>query len=250
MKIPIFANRLSQLVNRATNATMSEKKYCPICKKFSKTFEKYGQEKRVNAICLNCGSLERHRFTWLYFERKTNLFDGIPKKVLHIAPEKCFQKRLIRLLGDNYFSVDINAKRPMMRMDVTSIQFRDETFDVIYCSHVLEHVVNDKGAMLEFYRVLKSDGWAIVLVPINGQTTYEDPTITDPIKRSRLFGQEDHVRCYGLDYIDRLHDSGFEVKRICAVDFLSKEEILNMGITDAAGDIYFCKKKSECNIPQ
>lgn len=243
MKITqLLTAKLSQWVDSKPNSNILNKKYCPICKSFSKSFGNYGVDNRANAMCFHCGSLERHRLTWLYFERMTNLFNDIPKRVLHVAPEKCFEKRLVKLLGDDYFSVDINSKIAMMRTDVTRIQFKDEAFDVIYCCHVLEHVINDKTALLEFYRILKSDGWAILIVPIEVQKTLEDPDINDPARRLQLFGQEDHVRRYGLDYINRLQDSGFNVKRISASEFLTQEEILRMGITPAAGDIYYCTK--------
>ena len=217
-------------------------RYCPVCKKSSKRFGKFGLDLRDDAQCLYCGSLERHRLTWLYFKRMTDLFNGVSKKMLHVAPETCFEKRLRKQLGAGYISADIRSKRAMIRMDITSIQFDDETFDVIYCSHVLEHVVNEKAALLEFYRVLKKDGWAILLVPIVSEKTFEDPSVTDPARRLQLFGQEDHVRSYGSDYIQRLEKAGFSVRIIKATDFLKEDEIERMGITQAAGEIYYCIK--------
>jgi ubiquinone/menaquinone biosynthesis C-methylase UbiE len=101
----------------------------------------------------------------------------------------------------------------MVKMDITNIQFPDETFDVVYCSHVLEHVPDDRKAMREFYRVLKSNGWAVLLVPIIVEKTFEDPSIDKPKDRLRLFGQSDHVRKYGRDYVDRLRESGFSVSK-------------------------------------
>ncbi len=134
--------------------------------------------------------------------------------------------------------------RAIVKMDVTDINFANETFDVIYCSHVLEHVSDDKKALKEFYRVLKSDGWAIILVPIkpNLKRTFEDPTITDPMERLRLFGQEDHVRRYGQDFGERVKEANFFVNIIKPADFLSEKEIELMGITQAAGEIYYCTK--------
>ena len=128
-------------------------------------------------------------------------------------------------------------------MDITDIQYPDESFDVIYCSHVLEHVPDDKKAMREFLRVLKPNGWAMLLVPIIGEHTTEDLSITDPAQRAMLYGQEDHVRNYGRDYEDRLQEAGFEVTVISPECFMSTEEIVRMGITKAAGDIYICKKQ-------
>ncbi|MDP9159525.1 MAG: methyltransferase domain-containing protein [Acidobacteriota bacterium] len=128
-----------------------------------------------------------------------------------------------------------------VKMDISQIGYPDNTFDIIYCSHVLEHVPDDRKAMAELRRVLKPDGWAIILVPITGECTDEDPRCVHPEERLRRFGQEDHVRCYGLDYIDRLRSAGFSVTCIVPRDFLSPGEIQRMGITEAAGEIYYCR---------
>ena len=146
------------------------------------------------------------------------------------------------MLGDGYLTADLFDPRVMVKMDITNIQYPDETFDVIYCSHVLEHVPDDKKAMCEFYRVLKSDGWAILLVPVTAKETFEDPAITDPAERLRLFGQKDHVRVYGPDYADRLAEAGFKVDISTPSDFLTAEQILRMGLSRATGEIYFCTK--------
>jgi ubiquinone/menaquinone biosynthesis C-methylase UbiE len=96
-------------------------------------------------------------------------------------------------------------------MDLTSIPLPAEQFDIIYCSHVFEHIPDDRQAMRELYRVLRKGGWAILQVPVLRDTTFEDPSVTSPAERLRLFGQEDHVRVYGKDYRDRLAAVGFHV---------------------------------------
>jgi SAM-dependent methyltransferase len=201
--------------------------------------------RREDALCMFCGSLERHRLVWLYFKRKTNLYSGNSLKMLHVAPEEVFEKLLRTQLGSNYLTADLYNPRAMVKMDITDIQYPDDSFDVIYCSHVLEHVIDDKKAMREFLRVSKPNGWAILLVPIVAEHTFEDLSITEPAERARLFGQEDHVRNYGRDYEDRLREAGFDVDVIYPEDFLSKEEIVSMGITKSAGEIYFCNRSDK-----
>ena len=215
-------------------------RHCPICGKSSRAFGDFGAERRKDAQCLYCGSLERHRLIWLYFQRRTDLFDGRLKRMLHVAPETCLEPQLKRAIGSGYLTADLLDPGAMVRMDITDIGYPDGTFDVIYCSHVLEHVDDDRRAMREFRRVLKPEGWAILLVPITVEKTFEDPTITDPARRLELFGQDDHVRRYGPDYLDRLRDAGFDVTTTVAADFLSNEEIARMGITHAAGEVYRC----------
>ncbi|EID14766.1 type 11 methyltransferase [Mycolicibacterium phlei RIVM601174] len=129
----------------------------------------------------------------------------------------------------------------MIKMDITDIEFEDNFFDVIYCSHVLEHVQDDRKAMREFHRVLKPAGWAVLQVPITANETFEDPSVTDPVERLRLFGQEDHVRRYGPDYKERLSGAGFTVDVVEARDFLSPSELSDMRI-DPGGRVYVCRK--------
>jgi SAM-dependent methyltransferase len=193
-------------------------------------------------MCVHCGALERHRFVWLYLNRKTDLFDGRTKRMLHVAPERCFEYRLKECLGGSYVTSDLLDPRAMVKMDITDIQYPDESFDVIYCSHVLEHVQDDKRAMREFYRVLKEDGWAILLVPITADMNFEDPSIVNPLERLKVFGQEDHVRRYGPDYVDRLHEAGFKVTITRVSDLFEKDNVILMGLTSASGEIYYCTK--------
>ena len=129
-------------------------------------------------------------------------------------------------------------------MDITNIEYPDQSFDVIYCSHVLEHVLDDRKAMSEFCRVLKNDGWAILLVPIGAERTFEDPLIVSPQDRLKAFGLEDHVRLYGRDYIDRLRAAGFKVEIATTEDLVQPHEMVKFGLTNtkANGEIYYCTK--------
>jgi SAM-dependent methyltransferase len=179
---------------------------------------------------------------WLYLANKTDLFDGRPKKVLHVAPERCLQPLFSRSLGQGYLTADLAKNRAMVQMDITKIDHADGSFDVIYCSHVLEHVLEDRQAMREFYRVLRPGGWAILLVPITVERTFEDPTIVSPRDRLRVFGQEDHVRRYGPDFVDRLRETGFDVRTIRVQDLYGQADAIHMGLTAACGDIYHCTK--------
>lgn len=215
-------------------------RFCPVCEKSSSRFHKHGIAQREDARCGRCGALERHRLLWWYLANRTDLFDGIQRKMLHVAPEPCFEPRFRKHLRNNYITADLFDPSAMVKMDVTDIQFPAESFDVIYCSHVLEHVPDDRGAMREFRRILKKTGWAILLVPITADVTFEDPSITEPKRRLEAFGQEDHVRKYGPDYIGRLREAGFKVEMSEVKDLVGTEAAIRMGLTPAAGQIYFC----------
>ncbi|NJM95017.1 MAG: class I SAM-dependent methyltransferase, partial [Acaryochloridaceae cyanobacterium CSU_5_19] len=154
--------------------------YCPICNSKLRTFKPMQTvSPRLNALCPVCHSLERHRMIWLFLQHETDLFSSAPKKMLHIAPEECLAQKIAQCSTIDYLTADLNNSA-MVRMDLTDIQYPDQSFDVIYCSHVLEHIPDDAQAMAELARVLKSTGWAIIQVPILRELTYEDLSITDP----------------------------------------------------------------------
>lgn len=131
----------------------------------------------------------------------------------------------------------------MVEVDMTNIQFRDNNFDVLISSHVLEHVENDLKAMKELYRVQNKVGWSIHLAPIDysRQETFEDPSVTDPDERQRIFGHYDHKRIYGTDYKNRLESAGFLVSVLKTRDFCSEKEMLQMGLKNDT-EIYYCTK--------
>jgi SAM-dependent methyltransferase len=133
--------------------------------------------------------------------------------LLHLAPEHSIERLLRGLPQLAYTTADIASPLADERFDITAIPRADESFDAIICSHVLEHVDDDRAAMRELRRVLRPGGWAIVMVPVDDTRaeTYEDPTITEPAERRRAFHQEDHVRVYGRDFPERLRAAGFEV---------------------------------------
>ncbi|MGZ2371078.1 methyltransferase domain-containing protein [Ancylomarina sp. YFZ004] len=208
--------RISLIVNRVIALFyMGNKVECPVCEHSFRKFLPYGYTKqtgRDNALCPRCLSLERHRLMYLYLNEKTDFFTK-DLKVLHIAPEQCFFKRFRALENLDYTTGDLESPIADVHFDVQDIPFSDETYDVVICNHVLEHVDNDIKAMSEIYRILKPGGFAILQVPqdSDAEKTYEDPTITDPSEREKHFLQKDHVRLYGLDYAERLSSVGFKV---------------------------------------
>jgi len=215
-------------------------RYCPICRTHLRSFKPFGLVPRTDALCPVCGSVERHRLVWLFFKRKTNLFDNSPKKMLHIAPERELDANLRKTPALDYLTADLNDPRAMVQMDITDIQYPDNSFDVIYCSHVLEHVPDDRKAIRHLNRVLKHTGWAVFVVPIKVEKTIEDPSITDPADRERLFGQHDHVRRYGPDFSDRLAEAGFDVTTFSAADIATAKNITRLSLKD--DKLFFCKK--------
>ncbi|KIA83471.1 SAM-dependent methyltransferase [Kaistella solincola] len=185
----------------------------PIDGKSYRKFLPYGYGKqRENALSPGTLSLERHRQMWLYLQNETEFFTK-NYKVLHIAPEQEFLRRFKKLKNLDYISADLFSPIVDVKADILDLPFEDESFDVIFCNHVLEHIEKDAQAMSELFRVMKKGGWGIFQVPLKNslEKTYEDFSITDKAERQKHFGQYDHVRWYGMDYFQRLENAGFSV---------------------------------------
>ena len=139
-------------------------------------FLPYGYKvSRPSALCPGTLSLERHRLLWLYLERKTTLLKN-KLKVLHIAPEQVFYSRFKRFNHWDYTTTDLYSPLADVKADICDLPFKDATFDLILCNHVLEHIPYDLKAMEELYRVLKKGGTLIAQVPMEAErsTTFED----------------------------------------------------------------------------
>ncbi|MFT5761392.1 MAG: putative SAM-dependent methyltransferase [Polaribacter sp.] len=231
----------------------------PIDGKTFRKFLSYGYGKqRENALSPSTLSLERHRLLWLYLQNETDFFkpelDSSTKillrnyskdvenssalRVLHMAPEQCFLSIFRKQKNLEYTTSDLHSPIADVKADICNLPFDDNSFDVVLCNHVLEHISDDTKAMQELYRVLKPNGMGIFQIPQDNSraTTFEDNSITDKKERAQVFGQYDHVRIYGRDYFDKLRSIGFKVdevdytkkitpemvERFC----LSKDEIL------------------------
>lgn len=195
--------------------------YDPIDGRGYRSFLPYGyQNQRANALSPGTLSLERHRQMWLYLQKETTFFKD-KLKVLHIAPEQSFINRFKKMKNLDYITADLYSPIVDVKADILNLPFEDESFDVVFCNHVLEHIEDDRKAMSELYRVMKKGGWGIFQVPIKNSLseTYEDFSITDPKERQKHFGQYDHVRWYGMDYFKRLESVGFDTE----INFYSKK---------------------------
>ena len=206
--------RLSYLARPLIAAYYRGNRYIdPIDGKGYRSFLPYGYgRQRENVLAPGTLSLERHRLLWLFLNDKTNFFSA-PLKVLHFAPEQAFYDRFKALSNLEYTTTDLNSPLADVKADICNLPFADNTYDVILCNHVLEHIPDDQRAMEELYRVLKPGGWGIFQIPqdLSRETTFEDDSITDPKERARIFGQYDHVRVYGRDYFEKLRSVGFRV---------------------------------------
>lgn len=209
----------------------------PIDGKSFKAFLPYGYgNQRNNVLSPSTLSLERHRLLWLYLQNETDFFQAeldsdspvtgnkriklrkdaetsSALKVLHFAPEQEFYKRFKKQTNIDYTTTDLLSPLADVKADICNLPFEDNTYDIILCNHVLEHIPNDTKAMQELYRVLKPGGMGIFQIPqdLSRATTFSDDSIVDQKERAKIFGQYDHVRVYGRDYFDKLRSIGFKV---------------------------------------
>lgn len=220
--------RLSYVARPILAFFLKGKKFTdPIDGKSFKTFLPYGYGKqRNNVLSPSTLSLERHRLLWLYLNNETDFFSA-EKKILHFAPEQAFYKRFRNLKHLDYTTTDLLSPLADVKADICNLPFEDNSYDIIFCNHVLEHIPDDTKAMQELYRVLKVGGMGIFQIPqdLNRDTTFEDDSITDKKERAEIFGQYDHVRIYGRDYFNKLRSIGFTVEEVDYTKKLSKAEV-------------------------
>ena len=209
----------------------------PIDGKSFRMFLPYGYgNQRNNVLSPSTLSLERHRLLWLYLQNETDFFQSeldsdspvtqnkriklrkdaetsSALKVLHFAPEQEFYKRFKKQTNIEYTTTDLLSPLADVKADICNLPFEDNTYDILFCNHVLEHIPDDTKAMQELYRVLKPGGMGIFQIPqdLSRATTFSDNTIIDQKERAKIFGQYDHVRVYGRDYFDKLRSIGFNV---------------------------------------
>lgn len=187
----------------------------PIDGRSFKMFLPYGYgNQRNNVLSPSTLSLERHRLLWLYLNNETDFFSSTKKKkVLHFAPEQAFYKLFRNQKNIDYTTTDLFSPLANVKADICNLPFEDNSYDIIFCNHVLEHIPDDTKAMQELYRVLKPGGMGIFQIPqdLSREFTYADDSITNQKERAAIFGQYDHVRIYGRDYFDKLRSNGFKV---------------------------------------
>lgn len=190
-------------------------RHCACCGSSFRRFRPAGAPGRPDARCPRCGSMERHRLLWRWLDRNPV---GSADSVLHVAPEAAIAGKLAA--GERYVRFDLEAPDVDVHGDLTRPPFAAGSFDLIVCSHVLEHVPDDRAAMRALGSLLSARGVAVILVPIDEDraATYEDPSAVTPARRLELFGQEDHVRIYGRDLFERLDAEGLAFDRVRPTD--------------------------------
>jgi methyltransferase family protein len=221
--------RVSALVLRG------EGRECPCC---GGRFRRMSRRRisGFGGLCPRCRSHPRHRASALLLAH--GALSG--RRLLHFAPEPLFDPVFARLPGIERVTADLHVPANL-RLDITDMDLPDGSFDLIICSHVLEHVAEDRTAMAELRRVLAPGGLCLVLTPYRpDRPTYEDPSITTPLERMVAFGQQDHVRIYGNDLPDRLRGAGFEVEDRTPPELFDRETVERCEL-DSDEHLFLCR---------
>jgi SAM-dependent methyltransferase len=213
---------------------------CPLCGYRGK-FLGYGYPYTCDIYCPKCGSLERHRLLCLA-AREERLFAS--KDVLHFAPEAAIRRLVLEQTPRSYATADLFAKGVDRTENIEALTIADNSYDVVICLHVLEHV-DDRAAIHELYRVLRPEGLLIAMFPIveGWEETYEDPSKTSAAERLLFFGQGDHARFFGRDARERLAAPGFVVEEYTAVE----PHVSRYGL--ARGEkVFLCRRPAQRGI--
>jgi SAM-dependent methyltransferase len=178
---------------------------CNVC---SKKLRKFVTLHHSDLICPACGSLARNRRLWSILT-SGYLKEGI--QVLDFSPSRSIYRKLKKYNGIDYIPSDFAGEFLSDKYyNITNVGVPDNSFDLVICYHVLEHIEDDRKAMKELFRILKKGGSCIIQTPYKKGDIYEDSSITSPVERIKHFGQSDHVRIYSVEGLaERLTLVGF-----------------------------------------
>lgn len=184
---------------------------CTICQKnFSRFIMINYQDDK---LCPYCGSISRDRRLFLLIQEEIYLNKDRKPVILDFSPSDSIFDKLSKDNRIEYYASDLSGNfNADYHYDLTNVNCEDNKFDFIICFHILEHIVEDKKAISELYRIIKPNGIIFIQTPFKDGDIYEDYTIVSPQERLMHFGQEDHVRVYSVQTLaERLASSGFKL---------------------------------------
>lgn len=226
VKVRRFRDKLSPLLYAGSTF------HCPVC---GHSFRKFrsagrGERKRANAVCPWCISRERDRLVYSYIEKEQARLFTDTTRMLHVAPEPCLEPKFRSLAKGLYLTADLIRKDVDEQFDVMFIPHANQTFDAVFCSHVLQDVPDDIQAMREFFRILSPGGWAILNVPVVATASADHQTIPGNVRKATDNRPDEHLRSYGDDYPERMKSVGFDVKTIQANDLFDAKELIRLAM--------------------
>lgn len=195
-------------VAQASNALLAKRFECPCCGWEGRRLFDYVEMAYTvrNASCPQCDSHSRHRtfFLWL---RDCYQIEKATGKALIFAPERALEPMWEKAKSLRLVKLDIEPSRGVdVIADIMQLPFGAESTDLVWCHHVLDQVPDDRTALDELKRVLKSRSGDLLISV--GEST---------LPHTRELGLSDKAlsgnrRVYGSDFPDRLKAAGFSLK--------------------------------------
>ncbi len=212
--------------------------YCPICNRNTITPEIYKKTWKNVDVCGICTSFPRHRFAF-YIYKKFFLDTEMKINLLHFAPEMSLYNVIQKNKNICYYTCDYNIEAykyipNIQKQDGMKLSYDDNFFDFIIHNHVLEHVENDKKFIKENLRVLKPNGIIIASFPYEKKLENLEVPTHSKEENIKLYGQYDHVRRYGYNWIEKLSDDSYKVEEIKMSDYLSEDEFDKAKLNDTS----------------
>ena len=264
-------SRVRRVLRQAAErlAVLRRRFYCPVCNCRVARFENlpryyYDQWERHGFdcdtrkwetcntgayTCPRCGATDRDRLYAIYLGSRL-CGRGSEFRLLDIAPSAPLSNYIRKTFPIHYRTCDLLMEGVDDKIDITTMdRYPAAHFDALICSHVLEHVPDDRAAIAELYRILKRGGWGIIMVPIELELEEirEEPAVTSEADRWRLFGQYDHVRIYSrTGFVNRLENGGFEVHLLSATALGGSKLLQRCGIGDKSV-LYVSEKQIACD---
>lgn len=247
-----------------TTFNIGNAKQCYVCKKTFHHFGKFRSGSQGvsdylkhlqvvgsdadNFMCHFCGSNDRTRHLFMFFD-KLSLWEKFKgATIIHIAPEKTLSDKIKSLSPGKYIMGDLlHTNEEHQRIDITDLQFEDESTDILICNHVLEHVPDYQKALSEIHRVLRPNGFAILQTPYSKLLSrhFEEENINTDALRLFFYAQEDHVRFFSeKEFFNDLIRAGFELRLAKHSDLFSEKETAYYGVNKVEDLIQVVKTKA------
>ena len=155
-------------------------------KKHNFDMQLFAQAETLNLqqyACPYCRSNDRTRLCALFIREEAQRIGNMAKRrILDIAPARALREMILKLGCFDYRSADLLRTDVDDQIDITDMRaYANDSFDCLICSHVLEHVPDDRRAIRELFRILKPGGWGITLAPII-------LSLTETMEDTNLFG--------------------------------------------------------------
>ncbi len=197
--------------------------------------------------CPHCGSFDRERHLRLFLDRLNIVEKVRAGSLLHMAPEPNLRGYMQSYGFSRYIDADLfPSDETTQKIDLQKIPFQDETFHILICNHMLEHVDDVSATLREMRRVLKRGGRAICQTPFSPRlaTTFEDPLLQSADDRLFFYAQEDHLRLFGSDIERIFREAGFVGRLVAHSEILPDIDPEQFGVNEREPFFDFIRDQS------